>query len=148
MILTLDTNIIVQSLSGNRGASYYILDLFYNKKVDIAISLPVFYEYEDVLNRPNILEKILLEKEDIQNVLRFILLRAKKQDIFFLFRPNLKDEKDNIFIELSLKSNSDYLITNNIRDFKYNNNLKFPSIKIITPSDFVKEWKNNYENKE
>lgn len=148
MLLTLDTNIIVQSLSGNRGASYYILELFYKKKVDIAISLPVFYEYEDVLNRSDILEKTFLESEDIKDILKFILLRAKKHDIYFLFRPNLKDEKDNIFIELSLKSNSDYLITNNIRDFKYNTNLKFPNIKILTPSDFVKEWKNNYENKE
>jgi predicted nucleic acid-binding protein len=34
-----------------------------------------------------------------------------------LFRPNLKDENDNMFVELAIVSQSKFLITNNIKDF-------------------------------
>ena len=58
-------------------------------------------------------------------------------------RPNLKDEKDNMIVELAVTSQSDYLITSNIRDFK-NAELKFEQLRIITPGEFVKRWRNSY----
>jgi predicted nucleic acid-binding protein len=42
----------------------------------------------------------------------------------FLFRPNLKDEADNMFVELAVVSNSHYLATSNLRDYR-NSNLIF-----------------------
>ena len=62
-------------------------------------------------------------------------------EIYFLLRPNLKDEKDNKIVELAVTSQSNYLITSNIRDFK-NAELKYEQLKIITPSEFVKMWRN------
>ena len=140
----MDTNVLVQALSNNKGASYLILDLIYEGKINLALSLPVFYEYEDVLNRDRILKLIGLNQSEISDVLTLIFHFAEKHKIFFLFRPNLKDEKDNIFVELAVKSNSKYLITSNIKDFK-NNELKFPELKIITPGEFVKMWRQKNE---
>jgi len=34
------------------------------------------------------------------------------------WRPNIKDEGDNFLIELAVAGNADYLMTNNIGDFK------------------------------
>jgi len=66
---------------------------------------------------------------------------GKTFEIYFLFHPNLKDEKDNMIVELAITSQSDYLITSNIRDFK-NAELKFDELKVITPGEFVKMWRN------
>lgn len=145
MIITLDTNVLVNALSSNRMASFFILKLIYDEKVKLALSPPVFYEYEDVLNREKILNKLNLNKTDITKVLGLLAEISEKHAIYYLFRPNLRDEKDNIFVELAIKSQSDYLITNNIRDFQLNNNLKFDSFKIITPSEFVRSWRSKYE---
>lgn len=79
---------------------------------------------------------------DIDKILRFIAYVGKTFEIFYLFRPNLKDEKDNMLVELALTSQSNYLITSNISDFK-NTELKFDQLNIITPSEFVKIWREN-----
>ena len=99
MIVTIDTNVLVQALFNNKGASYFILNLVYERKINLALSLPVFCEYEDVLNRDRILKLIGLNQLEISDVLTLIFYFSEKHKIFFLFRPNLKDEKDNIFIE-------------------------------------------------
>jgi hypothetical protein len=39
------------------------------------------------------------------------------------------------------------LITSNIKDFTKNNELKFKDLKIITPTGFVKLWREKYEGK-
>jgi putative PIN family toxin of toxin-antitoxin system len=144
MIVTMDTNVLVQALSNNKGASYFILNLIYEEKIKLGLSIPVFYEYEDVLNRANIMKLTGLKQNEISDVLTLIFHFAEKHKIFFLLRPNLKDEKDNIFIELAVKSSSKYLITSNIKDFR-NNELKFPELGIITPGEFVKMWRKQNE---
>jgi predicted nucleic acid-binding protein len=68
-----------------------------------------------------------------------IALIAKKHSIYFLLRPNLIDENDNMIFECAFASNSDYLITSNIKDFR-NAELKGFGFKVITPGDFYKLW--------
>ena len=141
MLLTLDTNILYQALKSTTGASYFILQQVRNRKIQIALSVPVFLEYKDVLTRDKSLKDFKLQLNDVENFLRFIAYIGKTFEIYFLLRPNLKDEKDNKIVELAVTSQSDYLITSNIRDFK-NAELKFDQLKIITPSEFVKMWRN------
>jgi putative PIN family toxin of toxin-antitoxin system len=140
MLLTLDTNIIYQALMSRIGASYFILQQVRNRKIQIALSLPVFIEYQDVLKRDKSLKDFELQLKDIDKFLRFIAYIGKIFEIYFLLRPNLKDEKDNKIVELAVTSQSNYLITSNIRDFK-NAELKYEQLKIITPSKFVKMWR-------
>ncbi len=123
------------------GASYFILQQVRNRKIQIALSLPVFIEYQDVLKRDKSLKDFELQLKDIDKFLRFIAYIGKIFEIYFLLRPNLKDEKDNKIVELAVTSQSNYLITSNIRDFK-NAELKYEQLKIITPSEFVKMWRN------
>ena len=141
MLLTLDTNILYQVLMSKTGASYFILQQVRNRKIQIALSVPVFFEYQDVLTRDKSLKDFELQLNDVENFLRFIAYISKTFEIYFLLRPNLKDEKDNKIVELAVTSQSNYLITSNIRDFK-NAELKFDELKVITPSEFVKMWRN------
>ena len=125
------------------GASYFILQQVRNNKLQIALSVPVFYEYQDVLTRETSLQDFQLDLSDIEKFLRFIAYIGKSFNIYFLFHPNLQDEKDNKILELALTSQSDFLITSNIRDFQQAE-LRFDQLRIITPSEFVKIWKVRY----
>lgn len=140
MLVTLDTNILYQALMSNAGASYFILKQVRNRRIQIALSVPVFHEYQDVLTRKKSLDDFELELADIDKFLRYLAYVGKTFEIFYLFRPNLRDEKDNMLVELALTSQSSYLITSNIKDFK-NAELKFHQLNIITPSEFVKKWR-------
>ena len=145
MIITLDTNVLYQALRNKNGASHYILNLIQDRKVRLAISVPVFTEYRDVLLRKKSLEDLGLNKKDIQAVLEFIAYIGIPFTIFYSFRPNLKDEADNLFVELAITSNSKYLITSNTKDYLKGNDLSFEDLSVITPSDFVRTWRNEYE---
>ena len=143
MIVTVDTNVIYSALFSNLGASHRILRLILDEKVNLALSLPIFLEYYDVLSREETLAKLNLSIHEIEDILDLLVLLAKKQSIYFLLRPNLIDERDNIFYECTFASNSEYLITSNVKHFK-TSELKGFNFKIITPGDFYKLWKVNY----
>lgn len=145
MIVTVDTNVFFQALHKPQGASNKIIKLARQQKIIIALSIPVFTEYRDVLLRKGSLEKFNLANKEIIAFLGFLAILGKPHDIFFLWRPNLRDEADNMFIELAVASRSEWLITSNIRDFTIDNELLHDGLKIGTPAQFLSEWRKKYE---
>lgn len=143
MLITLDTNVLYQALYSNLGASHAILMEIRRKQVQIALSVPVFNEYEAVLTRRKSLKDFELTKKDIDKILSFIAYIGEIVDPHYLYRPNLRDESDNMFVELAVASQSDFLITNNIRDFE-NAELKFDHLKIVTPGHFIRYWRESH----
>ncbi len=141
MLVVLDTTVIYQSLYSNAGASFFIMGLVRDQKIKMALSLKVFAEYEAVLKRRKSLKDFELKIDDIEKILIYLAYIGRPFDTHYLFRPNLLDENDNIFIELAVASNSKYLITSNIKDFKNNAQLKFADFDIVTPADFLKRWR-------
>lgn len=141
MLVVLDINVIYQALKSNTGASHLILNLVRKEKLEIAVSIPVFEEYRDLLLREKSLKDLDLDKKDIEAILDFLVYSALQVEVHFILRPNLQDEKDNIFVELAFSSNARYLITSNIRDFVNNANLKFDGFEVITPAQFIKQWR-------
>lgn len=143
MIVTADTNILYQALRSNRGAAYFIVQRIRSREIQLALSVPVFAEYQEVLTRDDSLKQFGFSLTEVEKFLRFIAYVGKPYETYFLFRPNLQDETDNMFVELALASQSDYLITSNIRDFQQAE-LKFESLRIMTPAEFVKLWRKKY----
>jgi putative PIN family toxin of toxin-antitoxin system len=145
MLVVVDTSVLFQSLYSTQGASHFILSLVRLQKIKLAVSLKVFAEYEEVLKRKKSLGLSGLSMEDIENILTFLAYIGRPFDTHFLFRPNLRDESDNIFVELAVASGAKFAITNNIRDFSDNPQLRFPDFQIVTPSEFVKSWRKENE---
>lgn len=145
MQVTIDTNVLFSALYNPKGASAFIFDLFVDGRIQLAISVPVFMEYQDVLQRDNILEKIGLDLQEMEIILRFIADQALSYDIAYLWRPNLRDEADNMFVECAVRSQSQFLITSNLKDFMQNNQLKFDDLEVVTPRQFVLLWREFYE---
>ncbi len=114
--------------------------LILEEKLNIALSTPVVLEYDDVLRRKEILEKLNISSDQVEDVLDLLILLADKYSIYFRLRPNLLDENDNLFVECAFTSNSHYLITSNIKDFKRGELKSYP-FKVITPGDFYYRWR-------
>ena len=144
MKVTLDTNILYQAMDSRAGASFAIMELIRAGELQIAISVPVFEEYRDVLYRQKTMADTGRSREDMEKVLDFIALVGISTPIDYYWRPNLKDEADNMFIELAFASGCEYLITRNIRDYTISNELVFDSFIVITPAEFFREWRNKY----
>ena len=134
---------LYQAIRDSAGASHYILQLIRSRQLEMAISVPVFLEYRDVLLRPSTLVDLGLSQNDIEAVLRLIAYIAKPFPVRFLMRPNLIDESDNMFVDLAFASNSRFLITNNISDFTRNAELRFDFV-VTTPGLFVKQWREHH----
>ena len=79
---------------------------------------------------------MVLEDRDIDLVLDFILSKSSIREIFYLWRPFLKDPKDELVLEVAVESRSGYIITFNKKDFK---GIEHFGIKVLTPQEFMKE---------
>jgi len=141
MLVTLDTNVLYMALYSNKGASFQVLQGIRNSELQLALSVPVFKEYEDVLMRASSLQELGLSKNEVSSVLDALALLGYPFDIHFLMRPNLRDEADNMFVDLAFASSSRYLVTSNRRDFEVSSDLRFDSFRIVTPKDFLVEWR-------
>jgi len=112
----LDSNVIYAGLYSTKGASHQILKNVGNGKIIPVLTVSLYEEYSDVLRRSPLAE--VMTEEEIEGFLDFFCKRANLQDVFFLWRPLLKDPKDDMVLEAVVASQSKLIITHNIRDFK------------------------------
>jgi len=84
----------------------------------------------------NIVVAALMSKEDLQSLIDDICLISHQQKINFLWRPFLRDIKDDMVLETAFNAGCEYIVTYNAKDFSGIEE-KF-AIKSITPKDFLK----------
>lgn len=118
------------------GASHLILKQILDEKLTIALTTPVVLEYDDVLKRKEMLENLKLSREQVEDVIDLLVLLADKYSVYYRLRPNLLDENDNLFIECAFTSNSQYLVTSNIKDFTKGELKSYP-FEVITLGIFI-----------
>jgi putative PIN family toxin of toxin-antitoxin system len=128
-----DTNVLAAALRSKSGAPYQLVSLLFAGKFKIAVSLPLYMEYLDVLLRPTI-KPAGVSNADILDFVDEILQQARTQNIYFLWRPWLSDEKDDMILELAIASQADYIVTFNLKDFR---NIELFGIEAIAPRDFL-----------
>jgi len=117
MRIVLDTNVLVMASRSRRGAAFALLSLLPSEKFQIALTIPLYMEYRDVLSRAEILELGYTE-EDVNGLTQYLCSVAHKQSIYFLWRPWLKDPKDDMVLEAAFASGSEYIVTYNLKDFR------------------------------
>lgn len=130
--IVIDTNVIVSALRSRNGFSFDLLSLIDDKRFKISISVPLILEYEDAIKRNK--KVIKLSQANIDAILDYICLIAEKRKIFYLWRPFLKDPKDDMILELAVESESDFIISFNKKDFV--GTTKF-NIEVLTPKEFL-----------
>ncbi len=135
MNLVIDTNVWISALLSQNGLSREIIRLALLGKVVPQISVPLFLEYEAVMKRKEIQEQCYLDKEEQKELFQAFLSTCKYNEIFYLWRPNLKDKDDDFLVELAVASNSEVIITENIKDLKSNE--LFFDFKVVTVKEFI-----------
>lgn len=113
--IVVDTNVVVAGLRSRRGASFRLLQEIGRRRFEIALSVPLVLEYEDVLLRPGSVEGLSVAAVDA--VLDYFCRMAHQQQIFFLWRPLLPDSKDDLLLELAVAAGCEAIVTHNTRDF-------------------------------
>ena len=132
--VVLDTNILVAGLRSRRGAASRLLALVGSDRFGINLSVPLVLEYEDVLLRPEL--RIPLSPGAIGDVLDYHCSVARHHEIFFLWRPYLKDPGDDMLLELAAKAGCRFIVTYNERDFA---GCERFGVEVVTPAKFLKQ---------
>ncbi|MBC7900742.1 MAG: putative toxin-antitoxin system toxin component, PIN family [Saprospiraceae bacterium] len=134
MRVVFDTNVLVAAARSQGGASFALVSMLPTQQFELAISIPLYLEYLDVLQPPaNIPAN--QTPEDVLGFIRKLLGYSHKQRIYFGWRPALKDPNDDFVLELAIASQSSYIVTFNAKDFI---NIELFGIETISPADFLK----------
>lgn len=131
--IVLDTNIVVAGLRSRSGASFKLLSLLRHGYFQPTLSVPLVLEYEDACKRllgPG----CPLTERDIDVVLNALCAVARHQKVFFLWRPLLRDPKDDMVLELAVAAACEAIVTFNVRDFRGAERF---GIRIATPGNFL-----------
>jgi predicted nucleic acid-binding protein len=125
-----DTNVLVSGLKSRRGASFKLLSMLDSPLFSLHLSVPLAFEYEDVLNRG----ELGISRQDAKVVLDFICSVAIHQPIFYLWRPYLTDAKDDIVLEAAVAAQATHIVTANTKDFA---GIGRFGIQAVWPADFL-----------
>ncbi len=129
----IDTNILASALRSNKGAAYALIAELPLQKFVFYLSVPLYIEYREVLTRPENMTGTNTQ-EEILAFLRYVCKMAHHQKIFYLWRPWLKDPKDDMVLELAVAAQCEYIITYNLKDFA---NIQNFGIEAVTPKEFL-----------
>ncbi len=130
--VVLDTNVLVSAWRSRQGASYKLLMLIGRANFEINLSVPLALEYEDAAKR--LLGQIALQERDIHDILDYLCRMAQRREIFYLWRPFLKDPKDDLVLELAVSAGCEFIVTYNHQDFVGTGQF---GAEAITPAEFL-----------
>lgn len=135
--IVIDTSVLIGALIGKEGPNREVLRQCLLGQYKPLINNALFSEYEDVVARESTLELCPLKPKEIRDLLNALYSICQWVPIYYLWRPNLKDENDNFLIELAVAGNAKYIVTNNTRDL-LSAELSFKGLKVLTPEEFLK----------
>lgn len=131
--VVIDTCVFVSALRSSRGESFRLLSLVGTSGFEIALSVPLVLEYEDAAKRLG--DETGLAHEDIDDVIDYLCGVAHLQEIHFLWRPLLRDPRDDHVLELAVEAGCNLIVTHNIRDFADSDQF---GIQAIRPGEFLR----------
>ena len=113
--IVLDTNVLISALRSRRGASHLLLSLVGSGRFDVNVSVPLVFEYEDVARRQA--PELGLSHADVDDVIDYLCRVGRHHRIHFLWRPVLRDPRDDMVLELAVEAACDAIVTHNVEDF-------------------------------
>jgi len=111
--------------------------LIANRRLVALATPPLFLEYEDVLKRPEQRLAHGLALDAIDEFLAELAALVEPVEVHFLWRPQVRDPKDEMVLEAAINGQADALITYNVRDFTLAGE-RF-AIPILRPADLLRK---------
>jgi putative PIN family toxin of toxin-antitoxin system len=130
--IIIDTNVLVSALRSRLGAAFKLLSLVPEQHFKIALTVPLLFEYEDVLTR----EALGIDSNRANDVLDYLCQIASKHEVHFMWRPLLRDAKDDMVLEAAVSAQATTIVTFNTKDFKGSERF---GVQALWPGDFLKQ---------
>ena len=131
--IVLDTNVLIAGLRSRNGASFQLLSLVGESAFELNVSVPLVLEYEEVAKRES--RALGLTHAEIDDVLDYLCAVATHREIYFLWRPVLRDAADDMVLEVAVEAGCDIVVTHNVRDFAGAERF---GVRALTPGEFLK----------
>ena len=135
--IVIDTNVFIGAIVSSQGLNREMTRRCLLGEYQPLMGNALFSEYESVMKREEIIARCPLDRTELLNLLAAFLSVSEWINIYYSWRPNLKDEGDNHIIELAVAGNAKIVATNNIKDFQ-KAELIFPDILIAKPEQIIR----------
>ena len=130
--IVLDTNVLIAGLRSRNGASFRVLSLIGEAAFELNVSVPLVLEYEEVTKREA--RALGLTHAEIEDVLDYLCAVAVHREMYFLWRPVLRDAADDMVLEVAVEAGCDFVVTHNVRDFAGAERF---GVRVVTPGEFL-----------
>jgi predicted nucleic acid-binding protein len=105
-----------------------------SEKFNVNVSVPLVLEYEDAASR--LIGEIALDERDIGDIIDYICRVANQREVYYLWRPFLKDPGDDMVLELAVTAKCEFIVTYNIQDFEGAERF---GVEVVTPREFLEK---------
>jgi putative PIN family toxin of toxin-antitoxin system len=112
-----DTCVWVAALRSQQGASFLLFQALEQRVLQGFISVPLLFEYEEVLRRDQQLANFGVTLDELEIILGMLADRLQPSTINFRWRPQLRDPKDEMVLECAVNAGAKAIVTFNQRDF-------------------------------
>jgi predicted nucleic acid-binding protein len=113
----MDTDTIVAAMRSPGGASAAILRAARSGRVTLLATAPLCFEYEAVCIRPEHCAAAGFSPADVNVFLDALIELIEPVDVWFLWRPLLRDPDDELVLEAAVNGQATAIATFNRRDF-------------------------------
>jgi uncharacterized protein len=135
--IVVDTNVFIGAiLSKAGGDNREVLRRCLAGEIKPLMGVALLAEYEDLMNRRDLMLLAPISEGERFDLLEAFLSVCDWVKIYYLWRPNLRDEADNHLIELAVSGGAGAIVTQNGRDLG-RGELRFDSLLVQTPSEFI-----------
>jgi len=130
--IVLDTDVVIAGMRSPSGASAALLLAADRHEVLLLASLPLAMEYEAVCMRLEHRQAAGMTREEAKVFIDAVLAMTEPVEIYFLWRPQLRDPNDEIVLEAAINGQAEAIVTFNRRD--YGNATRRFGIEVLSPS--------------
>ncbi len=108
------------------------------RSLTLSASVPLLFEYEAVMTRPEHLKAAGLSFADVGVLLDAVAATAERVTLAYLCRPALPDADDDMVLEAAVNGSADGIVTFNRRHFR-------PAVRqfglgILSPAEAIARW--------
>ena len=114
----MDTDTIVAAMRSPTGASAALLRMARRGRVTLVATVPLCLEYEGVCSRPEHVTAAGFSPADLTVFLDAVVNLVEPVEVWFLWRPQLRDPGDELVLEAAANGQAAAIVTFNRRDFR------------------------------
>jgi putative PIN family toxin of toxin-antitoxin system len=132
--VVLDTNVLVSGLTTHDGPSVQIINAVQAEDLQVVISLAIIEEFNEVIIRPNLLQKYPEVSQFVDDLLDFlranaILVEGKPENPLILDDPD-----DDFVVACAIDGQADYIVSGDSHLLELG---QYLGIAIMNPRQFV-----------